>query len=256
MNGFRISTSYLSLALLLNPRAFCCLFSALNLLCCCSFGTSCPLLAKYPESHQLTTDDLMAPAIVLPLVQNLVATGVFRFDARSEIPFPTAYYFPEHDRRRFVESTLCLVPASSFSPSLEVDIRVCWPTVLDGTLRRSNGPDASSLVLNQRLRPSLAPGGGCAASLTEMRISKKLPPRPARRRVRMTLDQGPVVQRCDTLKPPCVSGCRRGSGPCPPGCHVSHCASAMATGARPRPSFGRDQRRRPGTQAHGCAMSR
>jgi len=137
----------------------------------------------------------MVPAIVLPFVQIWVATCVSCFAAWSRSFLPTAHYFPEHDRRRFVESTLCLVSAPSFTPSLEVDIRVCWPTVLDSTLRRSNGPDASSPVLNQRLRPSLAPGGGCAASLTEMRISKKLPPRPARRRVGLTHDQGPAMQR-------------------------------------------------------------
>ena len=57
--------------------------SFLNLLRCCSFGTSCPLLAEYPESHQLTTDDLMVPAIVLPFVQILVATCVSCFAAWS-----------------------------------------------------------------------------------------------------------------------------------------------------------------------------
>ena len=159
------------------------------------------------------------------------------------------HYFPEHDRRRFVESTLCLVSASSLPPSLEVDIRVCWPTVLEVPLHRSTSPAAFPLVLNQRLRPSLAPGRGCAASLTEMRISKNLPPRPARRRVGLTHDQGLVLLRRDTLQPPCVSSYGRGRGVCPPGGHVSHCASAMATAARPRPSLGHDQRRRPGTQA-------
>ena len=112
------------------------------------------------------------------------------------------------------------------------------------------------LVLNQRLRPSLAPGRGCAASLTEMRISKNLPPRPARRRVGLAHDQGPAMQRRDTSQPPCVSPCGKGSGPSPPGGHVSHCASAMATPARPRPSLGHDQRRRPGAQAFLCVIGR
>ena len=186
------------------PPATCCwpfcltlerllLFSVLNLLRCCSFGTSCPLLAEYPESHQSTTDDSMVPAIVLPLVPILTATGVSCFAARSGRTILTAYYFLEHDRRRFVESTLCLVSAPSFPPSLEVDIRVCCPTVLDSTLQDSNGHAVLSPVLNQRLRSSLAPGGGCAASLTEMRISKNLSPRPARRRVVLTHAQGPAM---------------------------------------------------------------
>ena len=168
----------------------------------------------------------------------------------------TAHDCPEHNRRRFVESTLGLVSALSFPPSLEVDITVCWPTVLDCTPQRLQGLAAFPLVLNQRLRPSIAPGGGCAASLTEMRISKKLPPRPARRRTGLTHDQGPVMQRRDTSQSPCVSCCRRGSGPCPSGGHVSHCASAMATAARPRPSLGHDQRRRPGAQAPTCVIGR
>ncbi len=37
---------------------------------------------------------------------------------------------------------------------------------------------------------------------------------------------------------------------------MSHRASAMATVARPRPSLGHDQRRRPGAQADSCVMSR
>ena len=180
----------------------------MNSLLLCPFGTSCPLLAECPYFYQLTTDDLIVTAIVLPLVQNLVVTGVPCRTARSTSSFLTAHYFHELDRRRFVESTLCLVSAPSFTPSLEVDIRVCWATVLDSTLRRSNGPDASSLVLNQLFRPSLAPGGGCAASLTEMRISKNLAPRPARRRVGLAHDQGPVMQRRRMSQPPCVSGCR------------------------------------------------
>ena len=234
------------------PPSVCFLFFVLNLFCCCSFCTSCQLLAEYPGSHQLTTDDLMVPAIVLPLVQVLVAIGVLCFAARPGSSYSTAHHFSEHGRGRFAESTLGVVSAPSFPPSLEVDNRVCWPTVLDLPLQRSTASTSFSLALNQRLRPSLAPGRGCAASLTEMRISKNLPSRPARCRVGLAHDQGPAMQRRDTSQPPCVSSCGRGSGPCPPGGHVSHCASAMATPARPHPSLGHDQRRRPGAQAHAC----
>ena len=192
MDGFRVTTSFLVLDLLLYPPpSVCCFFSVLNLLRCCIFGTSCLLLAEYPDFHLLTTDDVMVPATVLPHVQILVATCVSRSAARSGRTYLTAYYFLEHDRRRFVESTLCLVSAPSFPPSLEVDIRVCWPTVLDIPRQRSTCPAGLSQVLNQRSRPSLAPGGGCAASLTEMRISKNLPRRPARRRIGLAQDQGP-----------------------------------------------------------------
>ena len=64
------------------------------------------------------------------------------------------------------------------------------------------------------------------------------------------------MQRRETWQPPCVSGCGRGSSPCPPGGLVLPCASAMATAARPRPSLGHDQRRRPGAQAHRRVTSR
>ena len=67
----------------LTPERLLYFFFVLNFLRCCSFGTSCPLLAEYPESHQLTTDDLMVPAIVLPFVQILVATCVSCFAAWS-----------------------------------------------------------------------------------------------------------------------------------------------------------------------------
>ena len=92
--------------------------------------------------------------------------------------------------------------------------------------------------------------------LTEMRISKNLPPRPAQRRVGLAHDRGPVMQRRDASQPPGVSNCGGGRGLCPPGGHVSNGASAMATVARPRPSLGHDQRRRPGAQAHMCVICR
>ena len=114
-----------------------CLFSVLNLLRCCSFGTSCPLLAEYPESHQLTTDYLMVPATLLPLVQILAATDVICTAARSVSSLFTAHHVPGHHRQRFVVSSLCLPSTLSFSPSFEVHIRICHPTLLESTRQRS-----------------------------------------------------------------------------------------------------------------------
>ena len=136
--GFRVTTSFLVLGFLPCPSLnVWFLFSVLNLLCCCHFGSSCPLLAEYPESHQVTTVDLMVPATMLPLVQIYVAAEVICTAARSVSPSLTLHHFPEHDHRRFLESTLCLVSTPSFPPSFEVHIRICHPTLLESPLQRS-----------------------------------------------------------------------------------------------------------------------
>ena len=150
----------------------------------------------------------------------------------------------------FLEYIVCTASTVRNIASLEVDIRVCCPPVLVHTLQRPEGL--------RRLSPCLESTLAALSRVSRrrpriMRISKKLPPRPARRRIGLAHDQGPVMQRRGTLESACESDCRRESGSCPSGGQVSHCASAMATAARPRPSLGHDQRRRPGGQAHTCA---